>query len=288
MSITNKVAYQPRESKIPFFEIQPIQNEQIQLPVRDQYYHCILIKSGAGKNNSDLVTYPFFPIQMFFYTPYQLFEFKGENNIEGIHIRFHSDFFCLEKHGREVNCNGVLFNNAFGSPFIVIERPELAVLEENLQVMAKEINSNDIALGEILLSYFKIFLLTCVRIKIKQTAALPDNNINANNTLLNQFEQLIEANYKTLHNPGKYAEMLKVSLKSLNNQTKKQYNKSSLEIIQHRIIIEAQRLLYLTDKPIKEIAFELGFHEVQYFNRLFKKKASITPGAYRKELGLFR
>lgn len=45
----------------------------------------------------------------------------------------------------------------------------------------------------------------------------------------------------------------------------------------------AQIELVLTDKPIKQIAYELGYKDFNYFIRLFKKQTGATPGAYRRQ-----
>lgn len=44
----------------------------------------------------------------------------------------------------------------------------------------------------------------------------------------------------------------------------------------------AKSMLRYTDKPVKEIAFEVGVDDAPYFNRLFKKKTDMTPLDYRK------
>jgi AraC-like DNA-binding protein len=47
-------------------------------------------------------------------------------------------------------------------------------------------------------------------------------------------------------------------------------------------IKKAEDLLLLTHKPIKEIAYELGFQSLFYFSRLFKKKTGKNPGEMRR------
>jgi AraC-like DNA-binding protein len=52
--------------------------------------------------------------------------------------------------------------------------------------------------------------------------------------------------------------MLNKSPKTLSNLFKKYNEKSPLQIIQDRTILEARRLLRYSDKSIKEIAYEIG------------------------------
>ena len=44
----------------------------------------------------------------------------------------------------------------------------------------------------------------------------------------------------------------------------------------------AELLLVTTDKPIKQIAIELGFDDSSYFTKTFKRYAGITPLEYRQ------
>ena len=62
---------------------------------------------------------------------------------------------------------------------------------------------------------------------------------------------------------------------------KKGINKTVLNLIHERILIEAKRLLLFTTNTITEIAYELGFTDTSYFMRFFKKHTSLTADAYR-------
>ena len=64
-------------------------------------------------------------------------------------------------------------------------------------------------------------------------------------------------------------EMLPKSPKTLSNPFSKTYNKTPLQFIQERLILEAKRALHYTNKPIKEIAYDLGFKDLQGFSRFF-------------------
>jgi AraC-like DNA-binding protein len=50
----------------------------------------------------------------------------------------------------------------------------------------------------------------------------------------------------------------------------------------HLKLNHARELLLKTDLPVKEIAFQSGFEEEQYFCRYFKKAMGRTPSSYRK------
>ncbi|WP_278021813.1 helix-turn-helix domain-containing protein [Flavobacterium ginsengisoli] len=60
------------------------------------------------------------------------------------------------------------------------------------------------------------------------------------------------------------------------------------DLITERIIVEAKRELYLTNKTVKEIAYELGYDDEYYFSRVFKGKTDISPQLYRDTIGFNR
>lgn len=47
-------------------------------------------------------------------------------------------------------------------------------------------------------------------------------------------------------------------------------------------IKQACHLLLSSDLPIREIAFQSGFDDIPYFNRVFKKKKGISPNKYKR------
>ncbi len=45
---------------------------------------------------------------------------------------------------------------------------------------------------------------------------------------------------------------------------------------------EAKQLTETCDLPVDEIGQEVGYDDPSYFRRLFKRKAGLSPAAYRK------
>lgn len=46
----------------------------------------------------------------------------------------------------------------------------------------------------------------------------------------------------------------------------------------------AKRLLAETNWNILDVSMQVGFHNVTYFNRVFKQKAGMTPRRYREQM----
>lgn len=253
---------------------------------RLNYYSIIWIKEGEGTAIIDTEKYHYTPNQIFSFSPYQPFMFSPENKTEGVVINFHPDFFCIHKHHTEVACDGVLFNNIYEYPYIEVDVSESQTLEWIITEMEKDIEQNTLATNEAILSYLKLFLINCSRVKKKQQ---PEVKIEAakddDNFVVQKLKDYIESNFKSMHSPKDYANLLHISPNALAKVVKSTYNKTLSALISERIIIEAKRELYLTNKTVDEIALELGYNDPFYFSRFFKKHTDISPSTYRKTIG---
>lgn len=81
------------------------------------------------------------------------------------------------------------------------------------------------------------------------------------------------------------AEKLALNTNSLYNIVKHYSGLSPKEFITNRLILEAKRrLCYSESSSIKELAYELGFNDPEYFSRLFKKVTGKTITMFIQDL----
>ena len=253
---------------------------------RMNYYSLIWIKKGSGTAKADFSEYSFKDNTLFSFSPYQPFMFNVDGEIRGSVINFHSDFFCIHKHHNEVACNGVLFNNIYNPPLIQIDEKAKTNFETIIDQFKIEMQNPALAQYELLISYLKIFLITASRLKTEQqNKAKKATAGNEEPFVLQNLKNYIEMHYKTKHTASDYADMLAITPKALTKLTKTHFNKTLTDLISERIIIEAKRELYLTNKTVKEIAFELGYTDEYYFSRFFKKNTDVSPQLYRETVG---
>lgn len=97
------------------------------------------------------------------------------------------------------------------------------------------------------------------------------------------FKSSLEHYFATIKSPTEYAKFLNISASYLNECVKGTTGHSVSFHIKERVILEAKRLLYYTDKSVKEIAFEIGYEDYSYFTRLFTKTTGTTPLAFRSK-----
>lgn len=253
---------------------------------RNNYFSLIWVKEGNGKVKADFAEYDFEANTLFAFSPYQPYMFTPGKPLSGIAINFHPEFFCIYKHHKEVSCNGVLYNNIYSPPFVSVDNTSAATLDMLCQQIKTEMQNPDLAQYELLVSYLKIFLITAARLKTQQQpetmAELKDQK---EPFILQKLKDAIEENFKTRHSPADYAALLFITPKALAKITKNHFHKTLSSLINERIIIEAKRELYLTNKTIKEIAYELGYEDEYYFSRFFKVNAEVSPQMYRDTIG---
>lgn len=256
---------------------------------RNNYFSLIWVKEGNGKVKADFAEYDFAANSLFAFSPYQPYMILTDKSVKGVAIYFHPEFFCIYKHHKEVSCNGVLYNNVYQPPFVTVDETSASTFQMLCEQIKTEMQNPALAQYELLVSYLKIFLITASRLKTQQhTLAAEEMKDNKEPFILQKLKDAIEENFKTKHSPADYAEMLYITPKALAKITKNHFNKTLSSLINERIIIEAKRELYLTDKTVKEIAYELGYEDEYYFSRFFKVNADVSPQLYRDTVGYAR
>jgi AraC-like DNA-binding protein len=220
-----------------------------------------------------------FPIHsVLFLTEYHNVEVLSVNSARL--IRFNRAFYCIADHDSEVGCKGILFFGASQFPKIAIPDAELEKFEILWKMFAIEMESKDDLQNDMLQMMLKRLLILSTRIYKEQTELTTFGKKQLD--IVREYNYLVESNFKTKHQVADYAEMLNKSPKTLSNLFKKYNEKSPLQIIQNRIILEARRLLRYSDKSIKEIAYVIGYEDIQSFSRFFKKMEGVSPSEFKK------
>lgn len=255
---------------------------------RTNYFNLILITNGIGKVKADFSEHAFGSGTLLTFYPYQPFMIASEK-MEGYAIQFHHDFYCIHRHHKEIGCNGILFNNVYQPPIVYLNETHQRNLLSLIDQIMAEMKNGGRDQDEVIISYLKIFLITATRLKVKQhpeteTAAADHKQ----RVILQDLKEAIEKNYRTKHTAGEYASLLNITPNALARIVKHHFNKTLSELITERIIIEAKRELYLTGKPVKEIAYDLGYEDEYYFSRFFKIHTDTSPQIYRETVGFNR
>ena len=213
-------------------------------------------------------------------TPIQYLQYiKGEDVII---YQFNREFYCIKDHDQEVSCVGILFFGNTNIPVIHLDEKERHKFSTLHEVFIDELDTEDNIQAEMLRMLMARFIIKSTRL-LKAKQGVIETPKSSKVDLLRSFNFLVEQHFKTEHGVAFYADKLYKSPKTLSNNFAK-LNRSPLQIIHQRIILEAKRLLTYTDKTAKEIAYEIGFEDASHLSRLFKKYTSLSPSEFKKGL----
>ncbi|MTH44999.1 helix-turn-helix domain-containing protein [Intestinirhabdus alba] len=124
-------------------------------------------------------------------------------------------------------------------------------------------------------------LLVWLRRQSPQSAP-PKDATERRRSVMRLFARQIESHYREHLPLSEYARRVGLSVNYLNQLCREFYNCSALIMLHQRIMLEAKRSLQYTGMTIGQLSDYLGFSDVTYFSRFFKKHAQMSPTAFRE------
>lgn len=196
-------------------------------------------------------------------------------------VRFNQPFYCVVNHDNEVGSKGLLFFGAAGVPVIMVDENRIRDFDLSWEIFRSEMSKADILQQDMLQAMLKRMLILSVRI-LRQS-----NNLNkldrTQGEIVREFNYLVDKHFAAHHNVAFYASQLNKSPKTLSNLFALVSSRTPLNIIHDRIMTHARRQINYSNLSIKEIAYELGYEDIQTFSRFFKSKEGVSPGHYREK-----
>lgn len=264
-----------------YFEIQMIDADNCS-PLKEQLEDTLRLLWFTSDNNNvkiDGVPHTFHKNSLIFLTQFHSIEYEFVDTVKL--LRFNQPFYCILDHDSEVGCKGVLFYGATTIPMVIPEENELDILETAWKMGLMEFEMQDNLQLEMLQMMLKRILILCTRIYKRQTDLSKLDS--PQDSIVREFNYLVEVHFKEKHTVADYADLLHKSPKTISNVFKKLGVKSPLQYIQERILVEAKRMLWYTNDDVSEIAYELGFNDVQVFSRFFKNQEGTSPSSFREK-----
>jgi len=129
-------------------------------------------------------------------------------------------------------------------------------------------------IGKLLESYIRMIWKTC---------PIPSEE-SAEDPLIENIKAFLDANLEYDITAQQLAELFHYSSKYLGRLFKSRCGKTVKEYLNTRRLEQACELLAQTDKSVVDISLRVGFSQVTYFNRLFRRYYGLTPCAYRLQI----
>lgn len=224
---------------------------------------------------------------MIFTKPRQIIEFKNlEFEEDGFLIFIHEDFLNGHPLHSEIQKYGY-FDYEANEALHLSPREEELIWDLYHKIDAEYNNNQDEYSRDIMLTHIDSILKYAQRFYKRQfinRTELSGKTVSKfNHALAVYFESNSIAN-KGLPSVNYIADQLNLSSRYLSDLLKQETGKTAIELIHIYLMSEAKNLLKTADQSISEIAYTLGFENLPYFSRLFKKEVGVSPNQFKKQL----
>lgn len=224
---------------------------------------------------------------MIFVKPRQIIQFNALEYEEDAFIIFiHEDF--LNGHFLHTEINKYAFFD-----YEANEALHLSPLEEQTmwdlfyKIDTEYRNNTDEYSRDIMLTHIDSMLKYSQRFYKRQFI----NRRELSGKTVSKFNEALAAYFKNgllikqgLPSVNVLASRLNLSPRYLSDMLKQETGKTAIELIHIYLVNEAKNRLKSDEQSVSEIAYELGFENLPYFSRLFKKETGISPNQFKKQL----
>ena len=247
------------------------------------FYQLMWFWHGSGRHQIDFNDEEVSPNKVFVISSGQLHQFKDLESPEGIIIQFDEGFFSEMDDNLDSIIKYSVFNAFHLPPYYLIG----SETRERLKGIAAEMNreKSDVekfAHDNYIYSLVKMFLIIIIREGLRTDNKHIYNNSAAYQYFIN-FRKALDHNYRRYHTVQQYATALRMSSKTLTQRVIQYSGQSPLQLINNKLIVEAQRMLRSKPMLIKEIAYELGFDDDSYFVKFFKRQTGLLPSEFKEK-----
>jgi AraC family transcriptional activator of pobA len=241
-----------------------IQQKKLQ-PRKLTSYFIVLIESGSITYNLDLQEITLTDGDLLFAMPNQVFTPPQKaDNLKYFKVLFDENILALLPQQfpflvNPLHSQTIIFDDAAR----LRVRKGFEILNQILYIDKHQTDT------EIVLAYLNSLLveLNSAYFKNKETITI----VNPNLSKFIEFKLAVETHLTEQPSIHTIAEKLDLTTNTLYRIVKDYSGVSPKDFFTNRLMIEAQRKLHYSTLSVKELAYELGFNDPDYFSRVFKK-----------------
>lgn len=258
-----------------FGHLSPEIAAQLSLTHRKPYYFFLFMLDGCTRHGVDLEQFNVCNNELLFVMPHQVHQLP-ENGHGTDYFKLGFDEDCLSRLPRQYS----FLINPLNQQKISFTPAAAARVKAIFEILLELLSTMDTD-PELILAHLNS-LLTEIN-----SAYFAGGKNPADDRLSKyiNFKVFVENSLTDHPTIKKTAEELSLNTNSLYHIVKHYSGLSPKEFITNRLILEARRRLYYSESTsIKELAFELGFNDPEYFSRSFKKVTGKTIAEFFQDL----
>lgn len=246
---------------------------------RHDFFFVLLLQRGSGRHEIDFTNYEVTDYSIFFLRPGQVHYLELFACCTGFLMEFNNEFY----HPQD-KVSSERLRKATSKNFCKLQEERFEKLQQILGHIFQEFTSREEGYLDVIKANLEIFFIIFIR-ESKNANNLSRQSNSYTQERLEEFLGLLEMHVKTCKQVSEYTHRMSLSTYQLNEITKASIGKTPSELINQQIILEAKRYLLATPNQIKDIADHLGYEDVSYFIRFFKKHTQHSPEAFRHNRG---
>ncbi len=263
------------------FNIRDVHNllagkDMIQELHRHDYYYILALEKARGTHVIDFVRYDVRNYSVFFMRPGQVHQLNLHAGSTGYLLQFNTDFY----HPGD-KASGQLLRRASNKNVCPLDAGKFRKILTILFYIFQEYKNKQEGYRDVIRANLGIFFIELVRNQQNRKAS-PGNPNTYHLDRMEEFLSLLESHIQKSKKASEYADMLNLSAFQLNAITKLTLGKTSSDVINDYILLESKRFLLATTNQVNQIASHLGYDDVSYFIRFFKKHTGYSPDAFRQ------
>ncbi len=240
---------------------------------RHDFFYMLALKKGKGDHEIDFTPYKVCDYSVFLMRPGQVHQLSLKAGSTGYLLQFRSGFYSA--HDKSSN---QLLRKACNTNFYQPGANRFNKLFSVLTSVFQEYTGKQEGYQEVIKAYLGILFTGVIRLNSKNDS---HNVAPYTQERMEEFLELLEMHIADHKKVSQYAGMLNLTPYQLNAITRTTLGKTCSELITEYMILEARRYLLATSSQVNQIAFQLGYEDVSYFIRFFKKQTGYSPELFR-------
>lgn len=245
---------------------------------RHDFYFILAINNGKGIHEIDFTKFDVKDNSLFILRPGQVHQLELKRNSSGYLIEFDGTFY---KPNDSVTVERL--KKASKKNVCSIDADNFKGLYMPLQTIFNEFSNRQEGFLDVIKANLDVFFIEYIRQSKNSNTTLSSANTYTQERF-DELTELLEMRIGELKSVSQYAELLNLSSYQLNAITKSMVGKTVTDLINDQILLEAKRYLLATSSQVKDIAYHLGYEDVSYFIRFFKKHTNMSPEVFRQKL----
>lgn len=248
---------------------------------RHNFHEIIFVLNGHGRHTIDGQPADLTPYSVSLIAKGQVHRFEYSSELSIYLVRFTDDFLPADLVSPTWDYHAMLFNHVGLNQTLRLQPPDAEDV-----IRCFDLIEHEFALRQAFQRYTALRHLLAVLVirlgRAVEDALCPTTQQREAIAVYQAFVPLLEQHYADRHDVQFYADALHLSPIKLSRQLQAILGKTTKQIIDERVVLEARRRLWYTQQSVGEIAYALGYSDQFHLSKAFKRLVGMAPQEYRE------